>query len=245
MPPGGYGEDYDEEYQGVCSGTMYPAAGRPPYRYYDRDSRFCYTGLINEPGFERPTAPDENGLCLDQATTANDPFDEAVYGRPSGIMGLRLFDNPNFDDEAAERWDPVRYYTDPSYYSDNELVRPYRVGMSCGFCHISHHPLHPPEDPENPTFANLSGTIGAQYFWFGRVLGSNVTPDNFAWHLLDAQLPGAVDTSFVPSDNLNNPRAMNAIFDAAGAAGGRHPLPSRGDRRRGARPAGGEGAHDR
>jgi mono/diheme cytochrome c family protein len=226
VPPGGYGEDYDEEYQGACSGTMYPEPGRPPYRYYDRDTRFCYAGLINEPGFQKASKPGPRGLCVDERTTSEDPFDEAVYGRPSGIMGLRIFDNPNFDEEAAEKWDPVRYYTDPSYYSDNELVRPYRVGMSCGFCHISHHPLHPPEDPENPTFANLSGTIGAQYFWFGRVLGSNVTPDNFAWHLLDAQLPGAVDTSFVPSDNLNNPRAMNAIFDlpARLAAGTRfHP----------------------
>ncbi|MGD2116154.1 MAG: hypothetical protein PVG07_13960, partial [Acidobacteriota bacterium] len=106
-----------------------------------------------------------------------------------------------------------RFYLDPEFYSNRKLVRPYRVGMSCGFCHISHHPLHPPEDPENPEWANLSGTIGAQYFWFGRVFAPNVTPDNFVWHLLDGQRPGAVDTSFIPADNLFNPRAMNAVFE--------------------------------
>jgi hypothetical protein len=222
-PPGGYGQSYDDGYQGACADTMYPEGGKAPFRYYDRDTRFCYTGLINEHGFAKASQPDPNGLCLDERTTSEDPFDEAVYGRPSGIMGLRIFDNPNFDEEAAQEWDPVRYYTDPTYYEDPKLVRPYRVGMSCGFCHISHHPLHPPDDAENPTFANMSGTIGAQYFWFGRVFGANVTADNFAWHLLAAQLPGAVDTSFVPADNINNPRAMNAIFDVPArlAAAGR------------------------
>lgn len=213
-PPGGYSEGYDDgSFRGVCADAMYPAQGKPPYRYYDRDSRFCYTGLINEPGFAKPSAPDANGLCLDQRTTSNDPFDEEIYGRPSGIMGLRVFDNPNFDDEAKAAWNATLYYTKPAYYNNPKLVRPYRIGMSCGFCHISHHPLDPPADPENPTFANMSGTIGAQYFWFGRIFGANVTPDNFAWHLLDAQLPGAVDTSFVPADNINNPRAMNSLFD--------------------------------
>ena len=34
----------------------------------------------------------------------------------SGIVGLRLFPNPDFDEKAAKRWDPERYYTDPTYY---------------------------------------------------------------------------------------------------------------------------------
>ena len=34
---------------------------------------------------------------------------------------------------AAQRWDPERYYNDYKYYTDPKLVRPYRVGMSCGF----------------------------------------------------------------------------------------------------------------
>ena len=36
--------------------------------------------------------------------------------RRPGIVGLRLFPNPDFDEAAAKKWDPVRYYTDPSYY---------------------------------------------------------------------------------------------------------------------------------
>lgn len=242
---GGYGEggyaappghDYDYEYDEpglyadyACADTMYPEAGDPPYRYYSRDTRFCYAGLINEPGFRKATQPDEYGLCLDEPVDEDAIFAgatgeerkrlEDLYGRPSGVLGLRLFPNPNFqeDEEARKRWKKAMeddsFYLDSNFYSDAELIRPYRVGMTCGFCHISHHPLHPPEDPENPEWENLSGTIGAQYFWFGRVLASNVTPDNLVWHLVDAQRPGAVDTSFIPADNLLNPRAMNAVFE--------------------------------
>ena len=38
---------------------------------------------------------------------------------------------------------PERYYTDPSYYNRKDLVRPYRVGMSCGFCHVGPSPVQP------------------------------------------------------------------------------------------------------
>jgi len=188
-------------------------AGKAWYAYYDRDSRFKYLGLMNEPGYQRPTQPDKHGLCLDQPTDAADPFDPAVYGYPSGVLGLRLYPNPNFDAQAANDWDAERYYTDPEYYQDRELVRPYRVGMACSFCHVSYLPSNPPTDPEQPEFANLSGTIGAQYFWFGRIFAPNVRKRNFIWHILDAQQPGAVDTSFVPNDYILNPRAMNAVFN--------------------------------
>lgn len=220
---GGYGDEYggDGGYKSVCADTMYPEDGHPTYAYYDRDTRFCYAGMINEPGFRKPTKKDEYGLCLDERVAPPEPFDEEVYGRPSGIMGLRIYKNPNFEnsEKAQADWDAEKYYNDPSYFSNTKLVRPYRVGMSCGFCHISHHPLHPPEDASHPEYANMSGTIGAQYFWFGRVFAANVTPDNLVYHLLDANRPGAVDTSFVPADNLLNPRAMNALFNLGARVG--------------------------
>lgn len=204
-------------YPGACADTMYPPGGKGPYRYYNRDTRFCYLGLMNEPGFVKPTAPDQFGLCLDRQTGPKDGLDEKIYGRQSGVLGLRIYDNPNFDDKAKKRWQEAMktdaFYTDPNFFSDRKLVRPYRVAMACSFCHVSPNPVHPPADPENPQLANLSGTIGAQYFWFGRIFAPNVRPDNFVWHLLDASRPGSVDTSFVPSDNIVNPRALNAIFN--------------------------------
>jgi hypothetical protein len=106
----------------------------------------------------------------------------------------------------------VRYYNDPSFYSDPALVRPYRVGMSCAFCHVSAHPLDAPFDPANPRWENLSGAIGSQYLRIRAVFGNLLPKSNFVYHLLDSQPPGTIDTSLIASDNINNPNTMNAIF---------------------------------
>lgn len=135
-----------------------------------------------------------------------------MYGVSSGVIGLRLFPNPYFDEEAEQKWNPKRYYEDKSYYNDPDLVRPYRVGMSCAFCHTSFHPLAPPSDANNPDWRNLSGNIGAQYLSMRATVGGQLTPDQFVYHLLDSQPRGTIDTSLIASDNINNPNTMNAVF---------------------------------
>jgi hypothetical protein len=137
----------------------------------------------------------------------------SYYGYGTGVVGLRLFPNPAFDKAAQARWDPVRYYTDPKYYNDRKLVKPYRVGMSCGFCHVGPNPTHPPADPENPTWADLNSNPGAQYFWISRIFMFNQDKSSFVWQLFHTSRPGALDTSLVSSDQINNPRTMNAIYN--------------------------------
>ena len=141
---------------------------------YSRDNRWEYFGVVNEPCFDKASGPDPSrfGLWLDRrrADCPADPFaDEkkypgvkigargsdglpvgSYYGEPTGIVGLRLFPNPDFDAEARRRWDPERYYKDKTYYQQKDLVRPYRVGMACAFCHIGPSPINPPRDPERP-----------------------------------------------------------------------------------------------
>ena len=132
---------------------------------------------------------------------------------PPASSGCACFPNPAFDEAAAKRWDPQRYYNDPSYYLRKDLVRPYRVGMSCGFCHISANPEKPPANPETPQFESLSSTAGAQYFWVDRILAWNADPSNFLFQVLHTARPGSLDTSLVSTDNINNPRTMNAIYN--------------------------------
>src|SRR3984957_149352 len=137
---------------------------------FSRANRWDYLGLVNEPCFAKATAPNPQrfGLWLDtrQSDCSPDPFENekkypgvaigargknmpvgSYYGYGSGIVGLRLFPNPDFNEAAQKAWDPVRYYTDPSYYNSKDLIRPYRVGMSCGFCHAGPNPVQPPDDP--------------------------------------------------------------------------------------------------
>ena len=139
----------------------------------------------------------------------------SYYGYATGIVGLRLFPNPDFDQKAADRWDPERYYTDPNYYNNPNIVRPYRVGMACAFCHVGPNPSRPPQDFENPKWGNLNSNVGAQYFWVDRTFVWNYkkSKDNFFFQLLHTSRPGALDTSLVSSDQINNPRTMNAVYD--------------------------------
>ena len=158
---------------------------------YSRSNRWAYYGMVNEPCFEQATGPnpERRGLWLDARSQEcqPDPFENeqkypgvaigsrgkplgdgttqpvgSYYGYGTGVVGLRLFPNPAFDAKAAKEWNAERYYTDPSYYNRKDLVRPYRVGMSCGFCHVGPSPVNPPADPEHPQFANLSSSVGAQ-----------------------------------------------------------------------------------
>jgi hypothetical protein len=217
---------------------------------FGRDNRFEQLGLMNEPCFVKPMegAKDEFGLWLDQRVNNGpgcdqpDPFANekkypgvqigargktvpvgSFYGYPTGIVGLRLFPNPDFDETAKKNWDADRFYTDPSYYNDRTLVRPYRVGMACAFCHVGPSPTNPPADVENPAWENMSAVVGAQYFWIDRIFGWNYggdkNPDqwkknekNYLIQLVHTSRPGALDTSLVSTDYINNPRTMNAVY---------------------------------
>jgi hypothetical protein len=89
--------------------------------------------------------------------------------------------------------------------------------MSCGFCHVGPSPIAPPKDPENPEWKNLNSNPGAQYFWLDRIFFWNPYKrhENFVYQIFHTSLPGSLDTSLVSSDNINNPRTMNAIYSIA------------------------------
>jgi cytochrome c5 len=185
-------------------------------RKYKRSERFETLGLSNQPNFQSPEKADEFGLWLDQPKDPAHPepegINEKVYGKASGVLGFRLFPNPEFDEKARKHWDGARFMNDPTYYNDNKLVRPYRVGVSCGACHISPLPTNPPADPAEPKWENLASAIGNQYIREGKVFASNVEKGGFFYEELQAQPPGTSDTSRIATDHINNPNAINAIF---------------------------------
>jgi hypothetical protein len=206
-----------------------------PFR---RRNRLAYLGVLNEPCYDQADYPDPRryGLWLDrrQVNCAPDPFENgekypgvpsgargknmplgSAFGEPSGVLGLRLFPNPDFRDAAVARWDPVRYYIDPSYYGSKELVRPYRVGMTCAFCHAGLNPAKLPGDLEDPQWENVSSTVGSQYMRLDRVALWQGDPSQFFWQLLHASRPGTLDLSLLATDHINNPRAISGLFQTA------------------------------
>lgn len=220
----------------VGNADLLKTVSNHPSQRYSRDNRWQYLGVVNEPCYIKGDEPraDRWGLYLDtrDPSCSPDPFENedkypgieigargktvdvgSYYGYGTGVVGLRLFPNPDFDEDAAKKWDAERYYTDPTYYQSKDLIKPYRVGMSCGFCHVGPNPTNPPLDPENPTWANLNSNPGAQYFWVDRILMFDPDPTNFPSQLFHTNRPGALDTSLISSDYINNPRTMNAVYN--------------------------------
>ena len=190
----------------------------------NHDLRFKNLGLINEPGYKQAAKPDAKGIWIDEAVTPeSSAIDPNVYGKSTGIMGLRLFDNPDFVGDAVKTWDPVKYYNDPQYATQKNLIRPYRVGVSCGACHIAFNPCNPPADVNNPKWENLASAIGNQYIAEGAVFAPNVKQGGFFWEMLKAQPRGTSDTSRIATDHINNPNAINPIFELAARLAVAHP----------------------
>ena len=137
------------------------------------ENRWEYLGLVNEPCFDkadrarsgplgpvarpavapaaRPirsrTPPKYPGVAIGSRgkTLNGKPFETgSYYGYATGIVGLRLFPNPDFDERAAAGAG-TRSATTPTRRTTTTrtLVRPYRVGMSCGFCHVGPNPIKP------------------------------------------------------------------------------------------------------
>lgn len=164
-----------------------------------RSDRFKVLGAINTPGCKEATAPDEYGLWLDKCD--QDPY-------AGGIMGARKFPNPNFD---PQKWDVAKYYAVGEERS--QIEPPYRIGLSCGVCHIAFNPTKPPADPENPQWNNLASAIGNQYLKEGALFGGNLPIHDFRRQVLDTQPAGTSDTSRIATDHINNPNVINAIFN--------------------------------
>jgi len=182
----------------------------------------------NDPAHTQPFLPGDTKAYYDLLQRLpQDGVDPNVYGYPSGVIGLRLMPNPDFfgkgdaatraraywKKQVEDRTDDAYYDIDSGLQKDPDLVRPFRVSMSCAFCHLGPHPLNPPKDRENPAWENLSSTIGNQY-WSPQPMFANLTrPSSLFYQFLKSQQPGTVDTSLVSTDHINNANTITAIFD--------------------------------
>ena len=111
-------------------------SSHPNLKYASRDNRWQYLGLVNEPCFEKAKGPraDRYGLWLDtrRQDCPPDPFENeqkypgvkigargknvpvgSYYGYATGIVGLRLFPNPEFDETGAKKVGPTAFLYRP------------------------------------------------------------------------------------------------------------------------------------
>ena len=121
-------------------------------------------GLINDPDCVPAEKPDQYGLRIDRMKDGTLAWDPDVFGFSSGVVGLQLFKNENFD---AKKWSIDKYLDDAS-----NVEPPYLVGMACTFCHTAFNPNRPPKNPAEPKWENLDSHIGSQYFREGMLFGT-------------------------------------------------------------------------
>ena len=206
-----------------------------------RNDRFRTLGLINEPNFVQAgdDETDEYGFRLDKwkgdPLADEYPSDPKWYGKPTGIIGLRIFPNPAFAEDKKREWLKDKKASVQKYFANPGKVEPpHIVGITCALCHVAFDPLNPPPDPVNPRWENLSANIGNQYFregdlFFGagRVVGGDANPgknypddpydtqglgpSNFLYQYGHTQQPGTSETSRFSYDFINNPNTINQI----------------------------------
>jgi hypothetical protein len=169
-----------------------------------RNKRFELIGLINDPDTVAAEKPDRYGLMLDRMKEGTLTWDANTFGYSSGVIGLQLFANKQFD---PQKWSLAKYLEDPA-----SVEPPYNVGMTCALCHVGFNPVRPPANVHEPKWDNILSTIGNQYYREGNLFGSEMPHDSFIYQYLTIQEPGTSETSRFSNDFINGPIMMHTIY---------------------------------
>jgi hypothetical protein len=169
-----------------------------------RNKRFELIGLINDPDTVAAEKPDRYGLMLDRMKEGTLTWDPDTFGYSSGVIGLQLFANKQFD---PQKWSLAKYLEDPA-----SVEPPYNVGMTCALCHVGFNPVRPAANVHEPKWDNLLSTIGNQYYREGNLFGSEMPHDSFIYQYLTIQEPGTSETSRFSNDFINGPIMMHTIY---------------------------------
>ena len=198
---------------------------------YGDDQLLQYVGRegYRDPACDFVDAPLPEGHPHKDNTMREDPC-HLAFGTSTGAMGLRKFPNPRFDADAWRKLNGGKLGTWEGFarrmsedagvsdyqarkLSDASVEPPFLVGMACGACHIAFDPLNPPDDPASPKWENLIGAIGNQYTRMSEIMVSGMDQHSLQWQVFSHTRPGVVDTSAVPTDQVNNPGTMNALIN--------------------------------
>lgn len=217
-PAKSYEETYGFDW---CAGDqdLLQYVGKEGYRDPACDMQFSAATAVFDKLLDRSHDPSTRQSSCDLA-----------FGTSTGVMGLRKFPNPRFDEKewrelndgqlgTWEGYNRKREGDDAFGYevrqlTDGSVEPPFLIGMSCGACHIAFDPRNPPEDSAKPEWDNLLGAIGNQYTRMAEILASGMPENTPEWQIFTHSRPGTVDTSAVPNDQVNNPGTMNAIINA-------------------------------
>lgn len=87
------------------------------------------------------------------------------------------------------------------------------LGVACASCHAGLDPANPPADPNHPTWDNIHPTTGNQYINIARIFGEHLSSHDPRYQVFHTWAPGAVDTTAIESDGINNPGIITQFFN--------------------------------
>ena len=203
---------------------------------FSRDNRWEYLGLVNNPCFVKATEPDAKhfGLWLDQRRPdcPPDPFENEqkypgvkIGARGKNLPGrllLRLRDRHRGTapvPQSGFRRGRRREVGPGPLLQRPELLRVQRSDPTVPHRHVVRLL---PRRPESGESAGRSRIIRSGRIFLptsarnisGPTASSSGTPTTRASRFRSSILtgPGTLDTSLISSDNINNPRTMNAVY---------------------------------
>jgi mono/diheme cytochrome c family protein len=86
------------------------------------------------------------------------------------------------------------------------------IGVSCASCHAGFDPANPPANPNAPTWDNIHPTTGNQYINIAKLFGAHLSTHDPRWQVFNTWAPGAVDTTAIENDGINNPGIITQFF---------------------------------
>jgi hypothetical protein len=94
-----------------------------------REDRFKELGLINDPDTVPAEQPDQFGMKIDRMKDGSLQWDPEKFGYSSGVIGLQLFKNKDFD---PKKWSAEKYLRDecsrrtksecPAFFVTSDLI---------------------------------------------------------------------------------------------------------------------------
>ena len=233
----------DQRFPGPGAGQqprlLYTGFGRLPGHQPRRDFCFdwCYGDdellkFVGREGYRDPPATSSIRRCRENIRTrAPAREDPAICLRYlDRCHGLRKFPNPRFDADAWRKvnggklgtWDGfARRMADDAGLSDYQArklgdgsVEP-RSWWAWPAAAVTSPLIRPIRLKTRPTpkWENLIGAIGNQYSRLSEIMVSGMSEDSLQWQVFSHTRPGVVDTSAVPTDQVNNPGTINALVN--------------------------------
>ena len=209
----------------------------PSLKYFGRSDRWKWFGVVNEPCSTRrfpdrpriafgigsmsaiPSCPrirsrTKNQIPSVQNSALRQSDEFQVSSCTGSARALSAFIPIRISMRAAEKkWDPERFYTDPSYYN-NQVPAAYRVGMVTPDSAMSAQP----DQSAGGSRQSQMGKSELQSRGFDLSGGTGISLEGgsvgFRLAIFSrVTTTGTLDTSLVSSDYIINPRTMNAIYN--------------------------------